>query len=109
MGQKADWKSVGDSLKSLGDKLSAHVTEGGAQVKAAAEGASTTTDKAAAGAKAAVAKLDATTTDPEVGAAVKDTTNKFLDALKVTLTGGDLPAEEPPADEPTKQVEPPKE
>jgi hypothetical protein len=53
--------------------------------------------------------LDATTTDPEVGAAVKDTTNKFLDALKVTLTGGDSPAPEPPADEPIKQVEPPTE
>jgi hypothetical protein len=109
MGEKADWKSVGASLKTLGDKLSAHANEGSEQVKAAASEATTTTDKATAGAKAAVAKLDATTTDPEVGAAVKDTTNKFLDALKVTLTGGDAPAPEPPADEPIKQVEPPTE
>jgi hypothetical protein len=111
MGDKADWKGVGDSLKSFADKLSAHADEGTEQVKAAAGEASTTTDKAKVGAKAAVTKFDETTKDPEVGAALKDTTNKFLDALKVTLTGGDqppvTPTDEDTGEESPKPIEPP--
>ena len=97
MSEKADWKSVGDSLKTLGDRLSAHANEGAV-------------DQAKAGGKAAVDKFDEATKDPEVGAALKDATNKFFDAVKVTLTGGDTPAAEPAADPaPPKLIEPPQE
>jgi hypothetical protein len=117
MADKADWKSVGDSLTRLADRLSAHASEGTDQVKAAAAGAETSADKAKVGAKAAVSKLDETTKDPEIGAALKDTTNSFLDALKVTLTGGDRAttaepegSTEPEAEpEMPKAVEPPQE
>ena len=108
MGEKADWKGVGDSLKALGDKLGTHATEGGDRVKSAtSEAGSAVTDQVKAGGKAAVEKFDETTRDPEVGAAFKDVTNKFLDAVKVQLTGGDA-APVPLAEEP-KPVEPPHE
>jgi len=113
MGEKADWKGVGDSLKSLGDKLAAHATEGTAKVKeASTEAGPGAVDQVKAGGKAAVDKLDETTRDPEVGTALKEATNRFLDAVKVSLTGGDV--EKPVADEtgepgPPKAVEPPQE
>lgn len=112
MGEQADWKGVGDSLKSLGDKLGAHASEGADQVKGAASAAGDgVTDQTKAGAKAAVDKFDQATRDPEVGSALKDVTNKFLDAVKVTLTGGDAPKEptEPEAPQAPKSVEPPSE
>lgn len=111
MGEQADWKGVGDSLKSLGATLGAHASDGADQVKGAASAAgSGVTDQTKAGAKAAVHKFDETTRDPEVSAGFKDVTNKFLDAVKVTLTGGDDTTAKPeqPADpEEPKQVEPP--
>jgi hypothetical protein len=108
MGEKADWKGVGDSLKVLGDRLSSHATEGGAQVKAASsEAGPGAVDQVKAGGKAAVDKLDETTKDPEVGAALKDATNKLLDAVKISLTGGDAQVPEPPSEpEAPKAVEP---
>lgn len=108
MGGTADWKGVGDSLKTLGDKLAGHASEGVESVKAASSAAGDgVTDQVAAGGKAAVERLDATTRDPEVGAAMKDATNKFLDAVKITLTGGDTPpAESAPDPQPPKPVEP---
>ena len=111
MSEKADWKSVGDSLKTLGDRLSAHANEGTVQVKEASNQAGPgAVDQAKAGGKAAVDKFDEATKDPEVGAALKDATNKFFDAVKVTLTGGDTPAAEPAADPaPPKLIEPPQE
>jgi hypothetical protein len=108
MGEKADWKGVGDSLKTLGDRLSTHATEGSAVVKEASTQAGPgAVDQAKAGGKAALDKFDEATRDPEVGTALKDATNKFLDAVKVTLTGGDAAPAEPPSPEPPK-VEPPK-
>jgi hypothetical protein len=111
MSEKADWKGVGDSLKSLGAKLSAHATEGSEQVKSAAgEAGESVVDQTKAGAKAALGKFDETTKDPDVSSAVKDTTNKFLDALKVQLTGGDAPTAGSESDhdpEPPKPIEPP--
>ena len=108
MAEKADWKGVGDSLKALGDKLGTHATDGGDRVKAATtEAGSAVTDQVKAGGKAAVDKFDETTRDPEVGAAFKDVTNKFLDAVKVQLTGGDATADQPA--EAPKSVEPPHE
>ena len=111
MGEQADWKGVGDSLKSLGEKLGAHASDGADQVKSAATTAGEgVADQTKAGAKAAVNKLDETTRDPEVGSALKDVTNKFLDAVKVTLTGGDAPKDPKPAEpEAPKPVEPPSE
>jgi hypothetical protein len=107
--EKADWKGVGDSLKKLGDTLSGHAAEGTEKVKAATgEAGPGAVDQVKAGGKAAVDKLDEAAKDPEVGNALKDATNKFLDAVKVSLTGGDAPAAEPAADpEPPKAVEPP--
>lgn len=114
MGGKADWKSVGDSLKVLGDRISAHASDGTAKTKAAtSEAGPGAVDQAKAGGKAALDSFDEATKDPEVGAALKDTTNKFLDAVKVTLTGGDVEApkaeDPPPRPEEPQQVEPPKE
>jgi hypothetical protein len=109
MSEKADWKGVGDSLKALGDKLTAHAAEGNEQVKAAAGEAGTgVVDQTKAGAKAALGKFDETTRDPEVTSAVKESTNRFLDALKVQLTGGDSP-DKPTDPEPPKPIEPPAE
>ncbi|MEI6361867.1 MAG: hypothetical protein WCP95_07005 [Actinomycetes bacterium] len=111
MGDKADWQGVGDSLKKLGATLTGHATDGTEKVKAASGDAGPgAVDQVKAGGKAAVDKFDETTKDPEVGAALKDATNKFLDAVKVSLTGGDTPATEPSAEpEPPKPIEPPQE
>lgn len=114
MGQKADWKSVGDSLKVLGDRISSHASEGTAKAKAASsEAGPGAVDQAKAGGKAALDSFDTATRDPEVGAALKDTTNRFLDAVKISLTGGDADAasadEAPAQPEVPPQVEPPKE
>ena len=108
MGEKADWKGVGDSLRTLGDKLSRHATDGSDRVKAASNQAgSGVGDQLKAGGQAAVDKFDETTRDPEVTGALKDVTNRFLDAVKIQLTGGDT-ADDPAPSAP-KPVDPPQE
>ncbi len=55
----------------------------------------------------AIAKLDETTTDPEIGRATRTATARLLDAIKAELTGGDPEATDPPADPgPPKPIEP---
>jgi hypothetical protein len=55
----------------------------------------------------AVAKLDETTTDPEIGRATRAATARLLDAIKAELTGGGTDDPAPPADPaPPKPIEP---
>ncbi len=94
---KADWQGVGASFRSLGDRLKGHAVEAGGAVSSANDqSAGSVMDQVSAVFKTAIAKLDETTTDPEVGAATKDATAKLLDAIKAELTG-----DKPTPDQPT--------
>ncbi len=94
---KADWQGVGASFRSLGDRLKGHAVEAGGAVSSANDqSAGSVMDQVSAVFKTAIAKLDETTTDPEVGAATKDATAKLLDAIKAELTG-----DKPTTDQPT--------
>ena len=54
----------------------------------------------------AIAKLDETTTDPEIGRATRTATARLLDAIKAELTGGGTD-DDPPADPaPPTPIEP---
>ena len=95
---RADWQGVGASFRTLGQRLKGHAVEAGGAISAANDqAAGGVADQVGAAFKAAVAKLDETTTDPDVAAATKDATAKLLDAIKAELTGGPTP---PPAPEP---------
>jgi hypothetical protein len=102
---RADWQGVGDAFRTLGQRLKGHAVDAGGKISAANEQADGVADQVTSAVKAAVAKLDETSTDPEVAAATKDATARLLDAIKAELTGG--PAAPAPAEpEPPKAVEP---
>ena len=105
---RADWQGVGDAFRTLGQRLKSHAVDAGGKISAANEQADGVADQVTSAVKAAVAKLDETSTDPEVAAATKDATARLLDAIKAELTGGSAaPAPAGPAEpEPTKAVEP---
>ena len=107
-GGQADWQGVGASFRTLGQRLKGHAVEAGGAISAANDqAAGGVADQVGAAFKAAVAKLDETTTDPEVAAATKDATAKLLDAIKAELTGGPTPPPPPPAEpDPPAPIEP---
>jgi hypothetical protein len=105
---RADWQGVGASFRTLGRKLKDHAVDAGGAISAANDpAAGTTRDQVTAVFTTAIAKLDETATDPEVGAATRDATARLLDAIKAELTG-EGPAGDPPSPDadPPKQVEP---
>jgi hypothetical protein len=119
--ERADWQAVGASFRTLGKRLKEHAVDaGGAMRTARTETEGNAVDEVTAALKAAMTKLDATTTDPEVAAATRDATAKFLDAVKAELTGGGRSGTEeappaggepggdagPGADGPPKPIEP---
>jgi hypothetical protein len=103
--ENADWQGVGASFRALGRRLKERAVDAGGAVSAATDQASGgVLDQMSAAFTTAVAKLDATTTDPEVGRATREATARLLDAIKVELTGGDPRDDDPPPADP----EPPK-
>lgn len=107
---KADWQGVGEAFRSLGRRLKDHAVDAGSAVSAANKDAGPgAMDQVNAAFTTAVAKLDETTTDPEIGKATRDATARLLDAIKAELTGGapGEPEPEPPAEpEPPKAIDP---
>jgi len=106
--ERADWQGVGASFRILGRRLKEHAVDAGGAISAAnAQAEPGVVDQVGAALKTALAKLDETTTDPEVGAATRDATARLLDAIKAELTGvgAATPPSEPP---PTGEEEPPK-
>ena len=102
---KADWQGVGASFRSLGDRLKGHAVEAGGAVSSANDDAAgSVLDQVSAVFKTAIAKLDETTTDPEVGAATKDATAKLLDAIKAELTGDKPKPDQPTPDQLTPEA-----
>ena len=115
--ERADWQGVGESFRTLGKLLKTHALEAGDAVRTVGAEADGVVAGVTATLKGALAEFDDTTTDPEVRAATKAATARFLDALKVELTGGTetpegsadsttAPDAEPAVDEPPKAVEP---
>jgi hypothetical protein len=106
---KADWQGVGDSFRVLGRRLKDHAVGAGDAISSANDGTSgSALDQVSAVFTAAVAKLDETATDPEVGAATRNATARLLDAIKAELTGETSNPNGPAPDEPgpPEQVEP---
>lgn len=104
---RADWQGVGDAFRTLGQRLKGHAVDAGGKISAANEQADGVADQVTSAVKAAVAKLDETSTDPEVAAATKNATARLLDAIKAELTGESAPPNPPPAEpEAPKAVEP---
>ena len=105
---KADWQGVGDSFRSLGRHLKEHAVDAGTAISAAnTQAASGIADQVSTAFTTAIAKLDETTTDPEIGRATRTATARLLDAIKAELTGGDTDDADPPADPgPPKPIEP---
>ena len=105
---KADWQGVGDSFRSLGRQLKEHAVDAGTAISAAnTQAASGIADQVSTAFTTAIAKLDETTTDPEIGRATRTATARLLDAIKAELTGGDTDDDAPPADPgPPKPIEP---
>jgi hypothetical protein len=84
----ADWQGVGESFRSLGRRLKEHAVEAGDAISTAnAQAADGVVDQVGAAFTTAVSRLDAATTDPEVGAATREATARLLDAIKFELTG----------------------
>ncbi len=107
--ERADWQGVGASFRTLGNRLKKHALETGEAVRSSGgQGESTVVDDVTSAFKAAFAKIDETTTDPETAAAAKDATAKFLDAIKVELTGGSAPTDGPKPSTPDAEEQPPK-
>ncbi len=110
----ADWQGVGASFRTLGKRLKEHALDAGDAMRSArTEADGGPVEEVTSALKAAMAKLDETTTDPDVAAATKDATARLLDAVKAELTGegradpGEEPtADAPPEGEPPKSVEP---
>lgn len=96
--ERADWQGVGTSFRDLGRRLGERASAAGGAISAA-NGASPggPMDRINAAFSAAVAQLDATTTDPEIGAATRTATARLLDAIKVELTGSTTMPDDPPA------------
>ncbi len=105
---KADWQGVGDSFRTLGRQLKERAVDAGTSISAANEKATNgVMDQVSTAFTTAVAKLDETTTDPEIGRATRTATARLLDAIKAELTGGGPTEPEPPADPvPPKPLEP---
>jgi hypothetical protein len=105
---KADWQGVGDAFRSLGRRLKDHAVDAGSAVSAAnKEAGPGAMDQVNAAFTTAVAKLDETTTDPEIGKATREATARLLDAIKAELTGG-APSETAAEPEPAGEPSPPK-
>lgn len=91
----ADWQGVGDAFRALGRQLKDHAVGSSDAVRAATDATDGgVVDGLTAALKAGLAGLDATTTDPEVAAAAKQATVRFLDAVTAELR------DPPPDDEP---------
>lgn len=104
---KADWQGVGASFRSLGSRLKDRAVDAGGAISASNDQAQPgAMDQVTAVFRTAIAKLDETTTDPEIGAATRDATARLLDAIKAELTGPGGPAPDSPA--PDADPEPPK-
>jgi hypothetical protein len=106
--QKADWQGVGDSFRSLGRHLKDRAVDAGAAISTANDQAAHgVVDQVSTAFTTAIAKLDETTTDPEIGRATRTATARLLDAIKAELTGGGEDEPDPPADPaPAKPIEP---
>jgi hypothetical protein len=90
----ADWQGVGDSLKDLGRTLKVHADSAQETLKSSTKGTSGIVNQVGTVFKVGLASFDQTVTDPEVGAAAKGATGRFLDALKAQL-GAAEPAPNP--------------
>jgi hypothetical protein len=89
---RADWQGVGASFRTLGARLKEHaVGAGDAMRSARTEADGGAVEEVTSALKAAMAKLDQTTTDPDVAAATRDATARLLDAIKAELTGEGRP------------------
>ena len=90
------------------DGLKERAVDAGTSISAANDKATNgVMDQVSTAFTTAVAKLDETTTDPEIGRATRTATARLLDAIKAELTGGGPTEPEPPADPaPPKPVEP---
>ena len=107
--ERADWQGVGASFRTLGNLLKQHAVETGEAVRASGgQAEKNVVDDVTAGFKTVLAKFDEATTDPETSAAAKDATAKFLDAIKVELTGGAASADQGEPDAPSAEDQPPK-
>ena len=118
--ERADWQAVGASFRTLGKRLKEHAVEAGDAMRSArSEADGGTAEEVTSALRAAMAKLDATTTDPDVAAATRDATARFLDAVKAELTGtgtataggepGTATAQDaPPAEDTAEPSDPPK-
>ena len=107
--EHADWQGVGASFRTLGNRLKKHALDTGEAGRASGgQAESNVVDDVTSAFKAAFAKIDETTTDPETAAAAKDATAKFLDAIKVELTGGAASADQGEPDAPSAEDQPPK-
>lgn len=106
--EKADWQGVGDSFRSLGRQLKDRAVDASTAISTANDQAARgVVDQVSTAFTTAIAKLDETTTDPEIGRATRTATARLLDAIKAELTGGDADQADPPADPaPPKPVEP---
>ncbi len=108
--ERADWQGVGASFRTLGRRLKGHATEAGGAISAAGREQAGAVDQISAAFTTAVAKLDETTTDPEVANATREATARLLDAIKQELTGigpdSGSPAEAPDDPEPPSSLEP---
>ena len=85
--EKADWQAVGSSFRDLGDQLAGHAREAGTAMSSASADAEGVLEEVTGAVKAAFARFDDATKDPAVGQAARTATARFLDALKVELTG----------------------
>lgn len=107
MSDKADWAGVGDAFKTLGRQLKDRTIEGADAVQTSTREVEGAAEQLTTAFKTAFAKLDETTTDPEIKQATKTATARFLDALKAELTGeDDGPADGDPPAEPPKPIAP---
>jgi hypothetical protein len=106
--EKADWQGVGDSFRSLGRHLKERAVDAGTAISAANDQAAHgVVDQVSTAFTTAIAKLDETTTDPEIGRATRTATARLLDAIKAELTGGGPDDTDPPADPtPPTPIEP---
>jgi hypothetical protein len=106
--EKADWQGVGDSFRALGRHLKERAVDAGTAISAANQQAPRgAVDQVSAAFTTAIAKLDETTTDPEIGRATRTATARLLDAIKAELTGGGTDDDAPSPDPaPPKPIEP---
>ena len=104
---RADWQGVAASFRTLGQQLKVRAVDAGSAISAANDQAARgVVDQVSTAFTTAIAKLDETTTDPEIGRATRTATARLLDAIKAELTGGGTD-DDPPADPaPPTPIEP---